>query len=104
MKTDSVKGFLLDQLRALPGLECGAMFGGFGLYAGARFFGLLYQGRLHFKTTAASRTPYVQRGRQPFQPNAPQQLSAYLEVLAGGIENANELAASAREAVNAAKE
>lgn len=104
MKTDSVKGFLLDQLRALPGLECRAMLGGFGLYAGASFFGLPFQGRLHFKTTAASRSPYFQPGMQPFQPNAPQGLSAYFKVPADGIENANELAASAREAVNAAKE
>ena len=103
MKTDSVTGFLLDQLRALPGLECRAMLGGLGFYAGASFFGLLYQGRLDFKTTAASRSPYFQPGMQPFQPNAPQRLSAYFEVPADLIENANELAASAREAVNAAK-
>lgn len=99
MKADSVKDFLLDQLRAVRGLECRAMFGGFGLYAGQEIFGLIYRGRLYFKTNAASRSGYVERGMKCFRPNDRQKLSSYYEVPADVIENADELAAWARKAI-----
>ena len=103
MKDDSLKDFVLDQLRGLSGLEGRAMFGGFGLYAGGKFFGLLLKGRLYFKTSEATREGYLQRGMKPFQPpfrrNAKQKLSSYLEVPADVIENAPEFEAWARAAV-----
>lgn len=103
MKTDSVKDFLLDQLGGLRGLECRAMFGGFGLYADGKFFGILHRGRLYFKTSDATRDAYVQRGMQPFQPNANQKLSSYYEVPADILESADELSEWAREALQTVK-
>lgn len=103
MKADSVKDFLLDQLRDLRGLECRAMFGGFGLYADDKFFGILHRGRLYFKTDDANRGAYVGRGMKCFQPNARQSLSSYYEVPADVIEHAEELVAWARAAIESAK-
>lgn len=57
VKDDSVKEFVLDQLRDLGGVEAHAMFGGHGLYRGEIFFGILYKGRLYFKTDDVSRDP-----------------------------------------------
>ena len=48
------KDFVLGQLRAPPGVEARAMFGGFGLYRSGKFFGLISQGVLYFKTTEES--------------------------------------------------
>lgn len=99
MKADSFKDFVLDQLRELRGLECREMFGGFGLYAGEKFFGIIFQGRLYFKTSEATREAYRTRGMEQFQPNAKQQLTSYYEVPANVIEDAVELIAWAGEAV-----
>lgn len=103
MRADSLKDFVLDQLRELGGLECRAMFGGFGLYADGKFFGILIEGRLYFKTTDVTRENYLKRGMKPFEPpfrrRAKQKLSSYLEVPADVIENAPEFETWAREAV-----
>ena len=48
------------------------MFGGFGLYAGDKFFGIIFQGRLFFKTSEATREVYRARGMNHFQPSAKQ--------------------------------
>jgi len=62
MPDDSFKEFVPDQLGALPELRARAMFGAHGLYAGDRFFGILDEGRLFFKTDAAGAADYTSRG------------------------------------------
>ena len=52
MADESFKEFVLDQLSALPDVHARAMFGAHGLYSGGRFFGILDEGRLFFKTHA----------------------------------------------------
>jgi DNA transformation protein len=104
MKEDSLKDFVLDQLRELRGLESRAMFGGFGLYAGGKFFGIVFQGRLYFRTDATTRATYVGRGKKPFRPNVRQRLNSYYEVPADVIENADELGDWARTAVSTVKQ
>ena len=102
MKTDSLKDFVLDQLRGFGELEARPMFGGFGLYAGGKIFGLLYQGRLYFKTSETTRAAYVERGMKAFRPNANQKLMSYYEVPADVMEDAAELERWAHEAVSVA--
>ncbi|MGH7207065.1 MAG: TfoX/Sxy family protein, partial [Nitrospiraceae bacterium] len=70
MRQDSFKDFVLDQLRELRGVTCRAMFGGYGLYQGESFFGIIHKGRLYFKTDDRTRPPYVAKGMKPFRPNA----------------------------------
>ncbi len=86
-KTDGFKDFVLDQLADLDGVICRAMFGGFGLYRGAAFFGIIHKSRLYFKTDDASRETYRARGMKPFRPNARQTLKTYYEVPAEIIED-----------------
>ncbi|MDC4224262.1 MAG: TfoX/Sxy family protein [Candidatus Manganitrophus sp.] len=51
---------------------------GHGLYRGESFFGILYKGRLYFKTDDASRSDYIEMGMKPFRPSAKQTLKALL--------------------------
>ena len=52
------------------GARARAMFGGYGLYLGDKFFGLVSaEGRVFFRTDEVSRVEYVARGMPPFQPN-----------------------------------
>ncbi|MBI5774344.1 MAG: TfoX/Sxy family protein [Verrucomicrobia bacterium] len=99
MKEDSFKEFVLDQLRPLGGVEARRMFGGHGLYRGGKFFGIIFQGRLYFKTNETTRTEYERRGMKPFRPSAKQTLKNYFEVPADIVEDAGELAAWAHHAL-----
>jgi DNA transformation protein len=98
MKDDSFKDFVLDQLSGLGELTCRSMFGGYGLYAGATFFGIVYRGRLYFKTDERTRGEYERRGMKPFQPNARQTMK-YHEVPADVAEDRNQLLAWAQDAI-----
>ena len=97
-KKDSYRDFVLDQLRPLEGVSCRSMFGGYGLYLGSDFFGILHDGRLYFKTDEATRANYRDRGMGPFAPSAKQVLKSYYEVPEEIVEDEEELASWAREA------
>jgi hypothetical protein len=47
-----IQGIRTQPVGALPELRARAMFGAHGLYAGDKFFGILDEGRLFFKTDA----------------------------------------------------
>jgi DNA transformation protein len=78
-----------------------AMFGAHGLYQGEHFFAILDEGRLFFKTDAASQADYVARGMAPFTFELEGRVMTmqYHEVPAGVLENAAELVAWARRAI-----
>ena len=97
-KHDGFKDFVLDQLSELPGLTHRAMFGGFGLYCGRVFFGIVHRGRLYFKTNATTAPRYRERKMQPFRPNAKQTLKTYYEVPLDVLEDSEELTIWARQA------
>ena len=93
------KTFVEDQLSGVRGVTCRAMFGGYGLYQGRTFFGIIFRGRLYFKTSDATRGRYKAAGMQPFRPSAKQTLKTYYEVPTDVVENAEELVAWAQEAI-----
>jgi len=103
MPDDSFKEFVLDQLSALPEVRARAMFGAHGLYQGERFFGILDEGRLFFKTDAQSQADYVARGMEPFTYESKGKLMtmSYHEVPPDVLENAPELVAWAQQAIQA---
>ena len=98
MPVDSFKEFVLDQLSRLGQVECRAMFGGHGLYHNGTFFGIIFKGRLYFKTCKLTRPQYADQGMKPFRPNAKQTLKNYYEVPVEILEDARLLSAWALEA------
>ena len=105
MPDDSFKEFVLDQLGALPELRAKAMFGAHGIYCGEKFFGILDEGRLFFKTDAATQADYTARGMGPFtyEMKGKVMTMAYLEVPPDILENAPELTDWARRAIQLAE-
>lgn len=97
-KQDGFRDFVLDQLSGLPDLTHRAMFGGYGLYCGSVFFGIVQKGRLYFKTNATTAPRYRKREMKPFRPNATQTLKTYYEVPVDVLEDAGELTIWARQA------
>jgi len=102
MKNDSFKEFILDQLSGAGEVSCRGMFGGHGLYSGQTFFGIVFQGRLYFKTNESTRGEYERRGMKPFQP-ARRQTMKYHEVPAEVVEDREQLLAWARQAIATAQ-
>jgi len=80
MQNDSFKEFVMEQLSGLANPRCKAMFGGFGLYEGSKFFGMISKGTLYFKTDEDSRNVYIEQGMKPFKYNQKQTLKNYYEV------------------------
>ena len=101
MPDDSFKEFVLDQLRALPELRARAMFGAHGIYAADNFFGILDEGRLFFKTDAASQADYTARGMGPFtyEMKGKVMTMAYHEVPPDILEQPHELVLWAHKAI-----
>ena len=104
MPGDSFKEYVLDQLTPLPGLRARAMFGGHGLYSAAKFFGILFEGRLYFKVSPRTQTAYEARGMGPFTYEMPARTITmrFYEVPADVLENRSELLEWARAAVTVA--
>ena len=94
--------FVLEQLSGLEGLGCRAMFGGHGLYRGPTFFGILFDGRLYFKTDGSTSQQYTRRGMGTFRPSERQVLASYYEVPADVLEARAELLRWAEAAARAA--
>lgn len=104
MPDDSFKEFVLDQLSALEDVRAKAMFGAHGLYAGDHFFAILDEGRLFFKTDAASQSDYTARGMGPFTytSKGKTMTMSYHEVPPDVLESAPELVEWARRAIQVA--
>lgn len=104
MPDDSFKAFVLDQLSALPDVRAKAMFGAFGIYSDDKFFGIVDEGRLFFKTDAQSQADYTSRGMEPFtyESKGKTFTMSYHEVPPDVLENPQELTFWARKAIQIA--
>jgi len=104
MPDDSFKEFVLDQLNALPDLRAKAMFGAHGIYSDDKFFGILDEGRLFFKTNAATEKAYTACGMGPFtyEMKGKVMSMAYHEVPPEILEQPHELVQWARQAISLA--
>ncbi len=98
-KSTGFKDFVLDQLAVLQDVTCHAMFGGYGLYKGSTFFGIIHKGRLYFKVTPTTVAPYKIHGMKPLRPNPKQTLKTYYEIPVNIIEGSDQLTAWAEQAV-----
>ncbi len=92
MATDSFRDFALD------GLRCKRMFGGYGLYCGEQFFGIVFDGRLYFKTHPETLPEYMKHHSAAFTPSEKQILKNYREVPVDILEDSARLLLWARKA------
>jgi DNA transformation protein len=102
---DSFLALVLEQLREFSGVTWRRLFSGWSLCAGGLHFGIVYDGRLYFKTDEAGRAPFQDRGMGPFRPGAEGDVAliSYWEVPADVLEEPELLATWADRAVAAAR-
>ena len=84
-KRDSFRDYVSEQLG--PDVLIRPMFGGYGLYREDRFFGIVFKGRLYFRTGPLSRRKYLERGMKPFKPDTRMTSKTYFEVPADVLED-----------------
>lgn len=95
--------FVVDQLAGIEGIRFRRMFGGFGLYCGSDFFGIVAGDRVYFKTNGTTRQEYEAAGMKPFRPTSKQTLKNYMEVPPNALEDAGELLRLAESAIGVAR-
>lgn len=102
--TDDFRDFVIGQLASAGRVSSRRMFGGVGLYLDGLFFALIDDDVLYFKTDDATRKRYEKAGTRPFcpYPDRPDQSMGYWEVPADVLEDPDELAPWAREAMRVA--
>lgn len=98
MPSNSFRDFVLEQLATLNGLCSKRMFGGYGLYCGEQFFGIVFDGRLYFKTNPVTLPEYLAYHASVFAPSEKQVLKNYREVPADILEDSQLLLLWARKA------
>jgi len=96
MTNNSFRDFVLEQLVTLNGLRCKRMFGGYGLYFGEQFFGIVFDGRLYFKTNPDTVPEYLAYHASVFVPSEKQVLKNYREVPVDILEDSERLILWAR--------
>ncbi|PCJ66625.1 MAG: hypothetical protein COA73_01065 [Candidatus Hydrogenedentota bacterium] len=101
-KDDSFVEYVCDQLDAFEIITYKAMFGGYGLYCGDVFFGIVFDGKLYFKTDEHTCERYLDWEMEPFQPNAKQTLKSYYQVPVDFVDDTETLCPLAEEAVTVA--
>jgi DNA transformation protein and related proteins len=96
--------FIVDQLgRAVPRVRARSMFGGVGIYAGDRFFALIADDTLYFKTDESNRPDFERRGMGPFRPYGEAgEVMQYYQVPAELLEDVDALRPWAEQAIAAA--
>ena len=102
--SDDYRDFVLEQLAPAGRVTSRAMVGGVGLYLDGLFFALFDDDTLFFKTDEGTRKRYESAGSKPFcpYPDQPDQSMGYWMVPAEVLEDSDELAAWAREAMGVA--
>lgn len=100
---DSYRDYVMEQLGRVRPVTWRKMFGGVGVYADGRFFALLDNDTLFFKTGDANRADFEARGMKPFQPFGPDSKPmAYHELPGDVLEDVAELAAWMAKAIQVA--
>ena len=100
MRDESFKDFVLDQLSSLESVFARKMFSGHGLYLRKKFFGIISDDRLYFKTDEKTKETYRAAGMEPFRPRDVQTLKNYYEVPPEVLEDADQLSQFAEEAAS----
>jgi len=88
---EDFRDYAIDQLSLLGDVACRKIFDAFGLYHEGRFFGIIHDGTLYFKTNQDTRGEYTTLGMKPFKPSEKQILKNYYEVPSEILEDREKL-------------
>jgi DNA transformation protein and related proteins len=99
MKEESFKDFVLDQLSEVQDFQCKKMPGGYGIYWGKNFFGIISDGKLFFRTNSKTVKTYLEARMTAFETKKAA-LKVYYEVPPYIVECREDLAEWTRTAMS----
>lgn len=95
---------VLEQLEGMDRVSSRRMFGGVGLYAGPRLFGIVFRGAVYLRASDAMRRDLARAGGSgPFRPYRGREVTAYWQLPAAMVADKRRLRAWARRAIGAAE-
>jgi DNA transformation protein len=100
--SESYREFVLEQLGRVTPVTGKSMFGGVGIYTQGLFFALIAEDSLYFKVDDITRQDFERLGMEPFRPYGEDSAMGYYEVPADAVEDATQLAAWMRKAIDVA--
>ena len=98
----SFRTYLLEQLGQIRPVTSRPMFGGLCFFAEGRAFALVAGDTLYFKVDDTTRPDFERLGMEPFRPFGEDSAMGYYEVPADVVEDAMQLAAWMRKAIDVA--
>jgi len=102
--SDGFRSYALDQLSSVEGLRARPMFGGYGLYAGEAFFGILAADVLYLKVDDSNRSDYEKARAPAFKPFVDRPMSmSYFAVPVSVLEASHTLTVWAARAIAVAR-
>ena len=102
-KDESFKDFIVDQLSEMDGVEARRMFGGYGFIRTRLSSASFTRADCTSRSMKSRSSEYRKRKMKPFRPNAKQTLKSYYQVPVEIIEDADQLAEWAEQAIRCQK-
>ena len=104
MRKDALRDLVIEQLGALRGLDCRAIFNGYGFWCGTKFFAIVGDGRLFFRVNDDTRPAYEKVRSGPFRTRGGRIMRDFMEVPADIIKDQPQILDWAEQAILAAQE
>ena len=98
---DALAAEVLAHLAGMERMSSRRMFGGIGLYAGARLFGIVWKGAVYLRADDGMRRSLARVGCGPFRPYRGRVVDAYWALPASVLGDKRRLRAWARRAIAA---
>ncbi|HUS68980.1 MAG TPA: TfoX/Sxy family protein [Kofleriaceae bacterium] len=101
MSDDALAGEVLAHLSGMERMSTRRMFGGIGLYAGARLFGIVWKGTLYLRADDGMRRSLARDGGGAFRPYRGRVVTAYWALPAAVLSDKRRIRAWTRRAIAA---
>jgi DNA transformation protein and related proteins len=104
MRKDAFRDFVIEQLADLRGLECKALYSGYGLWCDKTFFAVIGKGRLYFRVNEETRPDYLAASSCPLLSRGGTRQLDFLEVPSAVQKDAEQLLEWAEKAITGARQ
>lgn len=104
MRKDAFRDFVLEQLHDIRGVDCEALYSGYGLWCDKTFFGVVAKGRLYFRVHESTRADFKAANSYPLLTRGGTTEHEFLEVPDAVVKDAEQLVAWAEKSITGVRE
>ena len=104
MRKDAFRDFVLEQLNDLRGLDCKALYSGYGVWCDKTFCAIIAKDRLYFRVNDNTRADFKAARACPLLTRGGSYEPEFLEVPTTVVKSAEQMLAWATKAIEGARE